>query len=190
MIKLVSKFLVVLSFIATGAANATLITTDLTEDTYITYNDIDWTWASPVNSASFGVNTLFGPELHAGWRYATLDELDTLYYDITIAAFTKTDGNGNETYIQSVEYWNDVFVSLTEAGDSESAVSVSNFTDGLISSDPDYVFDWWTTSTKTFERFYVRDVADRVPTDVPEPSTVMIFSTALIALSMRKRAIK
>jgi len=190
MIKLISKFLVVLSFITASVANAGLITSDLTEDTYITYNDIDWTWASPVNVTTWGTNTLYGPEQHAGWRYASLDELNVLRYTLKLAAFTKKDANGNDTYIQSVSYWNDVFVSITEDIDPASSLSVDNFNAGMISSNPDYYSDGLFGDVNFWERFYVRDIADRVTAQVPEPSTIMIFAIALIALSLRKRAIK
>jgi len=188
--KFITKILVVLSFITVSAANATLITTELSEDTYITYNDIDWTWASPVNIASWGTNTLYGPEIHTGWRYASLDELDIIRGTLTLSAFTEKDADGNDIYIQSVEYWNDVFVSLTEDVNPESALSVTNFSTGYISSDPSENFGGIHGDVSHWERFYVRDIADRPVSQVPEPSTIMIFAIALIALSMRKRTAK
>jgi len=193
MIKFISKFFVVLSFIATGAANATLITTDLTEDTYITYKDIDWTWASPVNEASWesGSNILYGPELHAGWRYASLAELNTLRNELTLLDFTKKDINGDDFYVQSVEYWNSDFLSISESLEPDASDSVDDFLGGWISSDPSYYPGVHADDElNLWDRFYVRDIADRVSTPVPEPSTIMTFAIALIALSMRKRAIK
>jgi hypothetical protein len=190
MIKLITKILVALSIFAASLANAGLITTDLTEDAYITYNNIDWTWASPVNTASWGTNTLYGPELHAGWRYASLTELDVIRSTLTLSAFTKKDEQNNDVYIQSVEYWNDVFISLTEDVNPESSVSITNFIGGYISSDPTYYVNSGLGEVNYFERFYVRDIADRPTAQVPEPSTLMIFAIALIALSLRKRAIQ
>ena len=166
MIKLISKFLVVLSFVTTGVVNADVITTDLTENNYITHNNLNWAWASPVNVQYFYDNELYVPEFHEGWRYATDTELLTLINDLTIADFTAQDNS----IIQAVEYWNTSLTNIDE----------DNFTSGDISSQ-------WTLTPQTqwhFETFYVRDV------QVPEPSSIMIFSIALIVLSMRKRIAK
>lgn len=189
MIKFITTFLVVLSFFAVSVANATLITDDLSEDTYITHNNIDWTWASPVNQATWGTNTLYGPSLHTGWRYASLSELDYLRNTLTLSAFTKQDAGGNDVYIHSVQYWNDIFLSITQTIDPVSSPSIDNFRDGYISSDPDY-YSNFGSDVGHWDRFYVRDIANRPIATVPEPSTIMVFTIAVIALSIRKRAIK
>jgi hypothetical protein len=189
MIKFISKFLVVLSIITAGVANAGIITTDLTEDTYITSNDIDWTWASPINVTTRGNNTLYGPDFHMGWRYATDIELQYLKDTLTLSDFAKKDalGNvvkdslGNVVYINSIEYWNTDLTTLI-AGD------IDNFNNDAIKSQlsitmPELFTQWY------FETFYVRNTVTG-NTQVPEPSTFMIFAIALIALSIKKRMVK
>ncbi|MBA6253092.1 PEP-CTERM sorting domain-containing protein [Colwellia sp. MB3u-55] len=47
----------------------------------------------------------------------------------------------------------------------------------------------WTITPNiywNYETFYVRNIADRPTAELPEPSILMIFAIALIALSMRK----
>jgi len=173
MIKLISKILVVLSFITAGVANAGLITTDLTEKNYINYNGLDWAWASPVNVQinPFDPNVLYAPTFHEGWRFASEIELTILKTQLTIEDFTGIDANGDSFTIQAIEYWNTHYVRF----------NVEDF-------NKDWVNSNWTLNPSidwNYETFYVRDAAQ-----VPEPSTIMIFAIALIALSLRKRAIK
>ncbi|AOW77500.1 hypothetical protein A3Q34_11910 [Colwellia sp. PAMC 20917] len=172
MIKLISQFLVVLSFITAGVANATLITADLTENNYINYKGLDWAWASPVNVEVYGSNRLYSPTLHEGWRFASENELIILKTELTLQDFTGIDGSGNEFTIQAIEYWNTHYVRF----------NIEDFNN-------DWVNSSWTITPNidwNYETFYVRDT----PSDVPEPSTILIFAIALIALSLRKRAIK
>jgi hypothetical protein len=190
MIKFILKSIFSVVLLFSSASNAGIIESDLTDQHFITYNEIDWTWASPVNATSWGNNTLYGPEAHAGWRYATQDELNILRYTLTPSAFLKTDENGQDYYVQSVEYWNDVFTSITLSGDVDGGVSITNFSDGFITSGfsyNGYYHDMGFEEVDFWETFYVRDVADRVTTQVPEPSTLAIFAIALIALSLKKR---
>lgn len=142
-------------------SSAALINTDLTEDDFISYQGIDWAWASPVNIQIWGSNEneLMLPEFHSGWRFATLNELNILKTDLGLAAFMRLDGS----YIQAVRYWNTTFTHV-DSGD---------FFSGYISS------QWGSGS---YETFYVRE---SIP--VPEPTTLLIFAMGLIGLGLRKR---
>ena len=170
MIKYSLKLATILFLFLSTVAHAGLITSDLSEDNYITVGDLDWAWASPVNVPSVFENTLYAPSLHNGWRYAEANEL-LILQSLTLADFEVRDVNGNILYIkQAVEYWNDI----------STHIDISDFNAGMRAS-------VWTTDAQTeynYETFYVRNI------QVPEPSTLMIFAIALIALSMKKRAIK
>ena len=83
----------------------------------------------------------------------------------------------NETvYKNSFIFWN---TSLTDV----TSVDVDAFNAGLIET---YLVGDDNGSSWAYETFYVRDT----PSDVPEPSTILIFAIALIALSLRKRIIQ
>jgi len=210
MIKFIQRFLIVLSFITVGVANATLITEDLTEDNYATIGQLDWAWASVINSNGATENTIFGPtdvfdsSLNVTWRYATENELSTFIGlilsdpDYYLDLFTLKDDFGNilkddqdlVQYKHAIPFWNSVYEDLY-SGISAGGGNTDNFKAGEIKSN-------LTTFTGSFnpfipgpedwyyETFYVRDT----PSQVPEPSTIMIFAIALIALSMRKRTAK
>lgn len=158
-------FTTILLFLS-SSASATLITSDLTSDTYITKNNLDWTWASPVNAEFFGSNQLMAPTFHAGWRFATADELAYLFSSMSIADFTNPDGS----YIHSASYWNTVYTH----------VDASNFMDDEIRSN-------WTANNafdRFFETIYVRSAQT---TPVPEPANIAIVGLGLILLSLRKK---
>lgn len=170
MIKFYLKLASFIALFLSSIAHAGLITTDLTEDNYITVGNLDWAWASPVNVPSVMSNTLFVPTIHTGWRYAVGDEL-LILQSLTLSQFEVRDANNNLLYIkQAVEYWNDL----------ATHIDVDDFNAGMRAST-------WTTDPANeynYETFYVRGVK------VPEPSSIMIFGIALIALSMRKRTAK
>jgi hypothetical protein len=132
----------------------------------ITKDKYQWVWASGVNTESYALNTLRAPDYFSqrkGWRYATeFDELAELA-TLTLADFT----NGNET-LHAALYWNTWLMS----------VSLDAFADNQIASA-------WVDGS-VYDTFYLRDI----PSEVPEPSTILIFAIALIVLSLRKRAIK
>ena len=195
MIKLISKFLVVLSFITAGVANAGLITSDLTEDNYATIGQLDWAWASIINTNGVAENDIYGPadifdpELHVTWRYATNDELSVFIEQILnapddyLALFTFSDDQGNLQYKHAVQFWNSEYKNL----DSGGGGNTENFKKGEINSQVStgsVTYNPASPSNWYYETFYVRN------TQVPEPSTLLIFAIALIALSMKKRAIK
>jgi hypothetical protein len=211
MIKFIQKFLIVLSFITVGVANATLITEDLTEDNYATIGQLDWAWASVINSNGVAQNEIFGPKdvfdedvLDVTWRVAeetellsfiTLIKSNPEYY---LDLFTLKDDLGNilyddqnrVQYKHAIPFWNSAYedvysgsggnVDNFKAGYIKSNVSIYQGVPGSFNPFAPVPTDWY------FETFYVRNT----PAQVPEPSTIMIFAIALIALSMRKRLIK
>jgi len=165
MIKFTQLLFATILLIQSSSAFATLITTDLTDDTYITVNGLDWTWASPVNSEIFGLNELMAPSFH-GWRFATNEELTFLKTSLTLADFTRDDG----TYIHSASYWNTFYTDI----------NTLNFIDDAVSS------NWVAESAfnSYFETFYVREAQTK---PVPEPTNIAIFGIGLIALAFRKK---
>jgi hypothetical protein len=206
MIKFIRKFLIVLSFISAGVANATLITEDLTEDNYATIGQLDWAWASVINTNGVAQNEIYGPAdvfdaaLNVTWRYANDDELsafitlilsDPNYY---LDLFTLKDNLGNIVkdglnikYKHAIPFWNSDYEDVY----SGSGGNTDNFLAGKINSKVSTFsgsFNPFVASPEDwyYETFYVRNT----PSQVPEPSTIMIFAIALIALSMRKHLVK
>ncbi len=185
MIKFSLKLAGFLFLFLSSAAHAGLIT-DLTENDYITMGELDWAWASTVNVNVHNAtgNILSVPGDDFGWRYATIGELSVFKSDLptALALLKYEDVNGVIAYKNALSYWNDVILEL-ELGVLFFGINndIDDFNDGFINSeltlDPGE-FDYLT--------FYVRNT----PSDVPEPSTILIFAIALIALSLRKRAIK
>ena len=180
MIKLIKKFVFPLFFLISSSSFAGLMQ-DLPESTYYSDGVYDWTWASPVNvttqvvvGGGFGggagfTNTFEDADFHAGWM--DFDEFNNpdiyaLFEALTLSNFTRGDGS----IIQSAAYWNTNYTYVNEDKFS-TRLGKKNDVLGI---------------TDSFETFYVRVT----PSDVPEPSTIMIFAIALIALSLRKRAIK
>ena len=174
MIKLIKKFIFPLFFLISSSASAGLITTELTEDTYISYEGYEWTWASPVNGQTYnngsglGTNTLEAPDAFGrDWMFIEGVDLELLFTALTIDMFKNADGS----LITSVLYWNSLY---TEIDMIEANFDLRSSVWNVI---PIGFFDQQDT-------FYVRIA------QVPEPSTLLIFAIALITLSLRKRAIK
>lgn len=175
MIKFIFKLCVIFSFIFASTSKATLITTELTDNNYINYNGLDIAWVSPVNypliglSSLLGPNTLYAPNaLHIdeGWRFASQEELDIIK-SLTLDHFFHYEDSNIKYYKNAVEYWNTDYIHI----------DIDDFVSGRIHSD-------WGTSNPVnfgFETFYVRT------TEVPEPSTLMVFALGLIALVSKKR---
>lgn len=142
---------------------AAIITTDLAANTYITNNGLDWTWAGPVASTSFGSNELKAPSFHSGWRYATTAELS--YLDNILNLFY--DANNNNAPIHSAQYWNTYYTHVDQ----------SNWNAGEIGSGPGYGANW-------YETVYVRDVSA-----VPVPAAAFMFAPALLGfIGLRRKA--
>ncbi|MFB0980307.1 MAG: PEP-CTERM sorting domain-containing protein [Alteromonadaceae bacterium] len=187
MIKYSFKLATILFLFLSTVAHAGLIT-DLTENNYITIDELDWAWASTVNVEfhTKSGNTLSGPGDNFGWRYATTSELDAFKFAHEAAKELLTLRDDDEEitgYKHALSFWNDKIdeLELVTPFFFTMTNDIDDFNNGLINSTVgvnEAEFDYLT--------FYVRNT----PAQVPEPSTLMIFAIALIALSMKKRAIK
>lgn len=204
MTKLLYKLCFICSLLFVTTTQATLITTELAEDAYITYQGIDFAWASMVNSEKFYVgvdshNELLKPTDHEGWDYATDEQLGLLTAlsgaDL-LALFTREDGS----YIHAFEYWNTVYDQVNDtanilAGEIRSQWSWTapegEIYDDLTSLEKTLQFlEIANTPLTDFETIYVRasQGEDNNPVQpIPEPSTLLIFSLAIIALASRKK---
>lgn len=211
MIKFAVKVLFSTCLIMSSIANASLITDSslLTSDHYVTYSDenvtIDFAWASPINveywgePGELGTNRLYAPTLHQGWSYASQEDINILLANFTLADFTIGEGD-DRTFINAVQFWNTIFDDVVLRLDLDNNPdngyelvdwqNLENLENGLVRSE-------WTASgvngqgvggTYYYETFYVRKIVNNAPsTPVPEPSTLMIFAIALIALSLKTR---
>ena len=181
MIKFASKLLCSFLLLLSSSSFAGFITTDLAEDTYVTYGGYDWTWVSSVNSTNFEgtnpadgqfvTNVLEDPTAHAGWMFIQGTELETLFSQLTLSQFQV-----NGEIIQSAAYWNSHFVHVDVFDfNNKSGVKVA---DGSI-------FDFYDT-------FYVRASLSPVSpvTSVPEPTTLFIFGIGLVGFGLRQRTKK
>ena len=182
MIKFTSKLLCSFLLLLSSSSFAGFITTDLAEDTYITYGGYDWTWASSVNSSNFEykntadgeliTNILEDPTAHAGWMFIQGAELETLFAQLTLSQFQV-----NGEIIQSAAYWNShlIHVDVEDFG-FKSGVKVAD------------------NSLLNFsETFYVRASLPALvlpAASVPEPTTLFIFGAALLGFGIRKRCNK
>ena len=176
MFKFTRKYYLLFILCLFNTAQAGIITTDLTADDYVSYKGLDWAWASPVNVEHWGSNILKAPDFHSGWRVATEDELTILRTELGLTAFTKENGQGEKTYIEAVQYWNTEFVTISLDLVSPYTLSTYDFENDFVSS------DWLFYGVDYFDTFYVRESS----ISVPEPTTLLIFSIALIIVALRK----
>ncbi len=153
-------------------------------DNYITYQDIDWAWASMIGVEAAGLRL---PDFHAGWDYANAGEFAILQ-SLSIDYFTKKDANGNvlfdvsgnALYIHAAEYWNDTYQNVTDYENLSELLSNRISWRAFVGSQP--------TGALGQDTFYVRRTSvTNNTTPVPEPSTLAILAIALIALARRVR---
>jgi len=100
--------LAIAAFVATsGQAQAALIATDpVPKSVTVVHNGLRWAWASPVASQFWGGgNELKVPSFHAGWRYATAQEMLSIP---PIALFQALAGGA----AAAAPYWNTVFTHV------------------------------------------------------------------------------
>lgn len=166
--------------LASSSAIAGLITTELSEDTYISYGGYDWTWASPVNVTNYElydfnngkrVNEFKSADFHTGWMEIvntnSNPDLERLFLELELSNFTSNNG----FIINSVSYWNTI---ITE-------VDVDQFGERLGKKN-----DLGNEQYFNYETFYVRASVAKVP----EPTTLFIFAAGLLGFTLRKRNAK
>jgi hypothetical protein len=187
MIKYSNKLLIALFCLVSSSTFASLITTELAEDSYISYGGYDWTWASSVNVTNYTKNDFFNPgttientfedaSFHAGWMsFAEGSEIDTLFQQLKLSDFMR-----NGTAIHSFQYWNSYFSEVdTVFQPNHNDYNEFAFDSRSGKKDDSGNFD-------IFETFYVRASVAKVP----EPTTLFIFAAGLVGFALRKRNIK
>ena len=199
MIKFLLKLSIICSFAFSAISHSALITSDLTEDYYFSYQGFDFAWASSANSertylAGLDSNTLLAADFHDGWEFAAPETLGLLTSNFTgtelLEKFTRSDGS----YKHAFEFWNTHFDEVVPDVGTDNIIAKDIKSDWSWSIPDGEVFDELSDMEKFFQHleiqntdgtaydtFYVRK------TPVPEPSTLLIFAIALIALASKKR---
>ncbi|TMM47827.1 PEP-CTERM sorting domain-containing protein [Colwellia ponticola] len=153
------------------------LTNDLRGVNYITYKGYDWAWVSPVNAESFGMNTLYGPQVQKNWTFADDTLLNILKTELTLADFTNTNGD----FIQSTQFFNSFY----------SHVDANDFVSDFVSSEFTEPGSFMSNLFSGQETFYVRELATNPGVKpIPEPATLLIFVLAIIALASNKKVVK
>lgn len=211
MIKLFLKSCLLVAFLLSAVAQATLITTPPVAETetqlgnYITYNGVDIAWASNVNSERWYLslsdyNTLLAPTTHTGWDFATTEQWDmitTLTGSELLALFTRaSDGS----YIQAFEYWNTYYAADSDGSNVLNGKIASHWSwsvpigeDTANLTDDQKIAQIGTIDligTSFYDTFYFRASQADDAKPVPEPSTLLIFALGLITLATRKKLVK
>lgn len=137
---------------------------DLPAGTYITDAGLDWTWASPWGTVNEGIKVA-APTAHAGWRYATVTELQYLFANLV------DDFVNGGSPIQSVAYWELDGTNWVDIGDLQS---------GAIMSGNNYFNN--ICFNNVCEVFYVRDA-----NGVPAPMTLALLGAGFLALGFSRR---
>ncbi len=154
---------VIFSALASSSAFA-YITDPLPSSTYITANGLNWTWASPWGTLNEGL-THASPAAHAGWRYATVTELEYLYANLV------DDFLNGGSPIQSVAYWE---------LDGTNFVNESDLQGGYIMSGNNYFNSLCLNNV--CEVFYVQG-----GNSVPVPGTLALLGLGALALGLTRR---
>jgi hypothetical protein len=185
-------FIFLTSLVLSNASNSALITNSslLTSEHYVTYvgvdETIDFAWVSSINVEYWGdpslstTNRLYEPSLHQGWDFASDKELDILFNNFSLNDFKKGDN-----YIQAVSFWNTIHDDVVvKVNGMVFDSNILNFMRNNASSQwASSGVDGQNATGAEKETFYVR----RTINSVPEPSTLMIFSLGLIALTSKKK---
>jgi len=113
--------LAIAALVATsGQTQAALIATDpVPKSVTVVHNGLRWAWASPVAMQFHAGNELKVPSFHAGWRYATAQEMLSIP---PVALFLALAGGP----AAAVPYWNTFYTH----------VDVSDYTGGFVTSVP------------------------------------------------------
>jgi len=187
MIKSTLKLLTATLMLVSSYSFAGYISTDLTEDSYITYAGYDWTWASSVNVTNYNrtdfftsetlTNTFSDASVHTGWMsFAAGSDLDLLFQQLTLAHFM----DSNNQAIHSIAYWNSDFIDV----DDVFKVNHANY------NPLDFAFRSGmkddSGNFETDETFYVRATVAKVP----EPTSIFMLAAGLLGFAMRKRITK
>lgn len=152
-------------FLALSSSSAfAYLSGPLPASTYISDNGLDWTWVSPWGTINEGIK-FASPGAHAGWRYASVSELEYLFANLV------DDFLNNGTPIQSVAYWE---------LDGTNWVDTSDLTGGYIMSGNNYFNQ--SCDGSVCEVFYVRG-----GNGVPIPSTLALLGIAGLALGLTRR---
>jgi len=150
------------------------LTSDLLGVNYINYKGFDWAWASKVNIEDFeGVNTLYAPGVQKNWQFADAGLLKILKEELDITDFT----DDNNQIIHASSFFNSTFVD----------VDGINFRPDSLSSEWVSADNPWASLLGAYETFYVRKTVTNNPKPIPEPLSIFIFATALIALQIKMR---
>lgn len=153
------------------------LTSDLLGVNYINYKGYDWAWVSSMNIEFSVGNTLYAPEVQKEWQFADNTLLNILKNELTLSHFTDDDG----ALIQSLEFFNSNETLLASS-------SLNDFNNDFVSSEwtiPGSSLIWQVL--KPQDTFYVREALSPVgnPTPIPEPLSIIIFATALLALQIK-----
>lgn len=202
MIKLFIKVNIVLCFFITSFAQAALIPLtiqELSKDSYFEHTidgiKYDVAWASPVNTQKTYISTqiiniLYEPTIRTGWDFATAEQLTSLKSLASTGELLTKLTIGTDTYRHAFEYWNDYYTAPTgtaEIDNNDEIASTWSWSSSFTSAETPKIFDIDEffiindIDEKSYETFYVRT------SEVPEPSTLMIFALGLIALASKKQ---
>lgn len=182
--KLLKKLVLILCLFTSSYSYATL-----TENDYITVDHqgtkLDWVWASDYNvqyikEDGLLINELFAPEA-LGWRSADANEFAFFKSHIGYVDFESDDGNGYKNALSHFNYnISSIFTADTNdffIGDISGQFRENTTFDEDRGQEPE---EHW------FDTFYVRNHSTTPdPISIPEPWTVLIFTTGLLFLKRK-----